>query len=209
MVFAFFTVLFIVDKDEEPVVTLPSEPKIIINGEEFNAKKEEEDRLRKEAEEKRIAEAKAIEEWNKIVYHITIDLNRPAAIAWMYAQPVVEASKKYDVPVEIILAVIEVESEFNQEAVSWAGALGSMQVVPFHWEAVVDYDPLDFNGNIMLGTFVLSRYKGKLGDYESALKAYNVGITNFRKGKKLGAQKRYITKIDKVMQKLEFVINDI
>jgi soluble lytic murein transglycosylase-like protein len=40
-------------------------------------------------------------------------------------------AKRVDLPPELILAVIEVESNFDRYAVSVAGALGLMQIMPF------------------------------------------------------------------------------
>lgn len=50
--------------------------------------------------------------------------------SYKYANIVQKASRKYDIPEDLIYAIIKTESSFNPYAVSWANAYGLMQVVP-------------------------------------------------------------------------------
>ncbi|MGL0940378.1 membrane-bound lytic murein transglycosylase MltC [Vibrio vulnificus] len=50
--------------------------------------------------------------------------------SYKYADIVRRASSKYDIPEDLIYAIIKTESSFNPYAVSWANAYGLMQVVP-------------------------------------------------------------------------------
>ncbi|PMK03633.1 membrane-bound lytic murein transglycosylase MltC [Vibrio sp. 10N.261.55.A7] len=50
--------------------------------------------------------------------------------SYKYADIVRRASKRYDIPEDLIYAIIKTESSFNPYAVSWANAYGLMQVVP-------------------------------------------------------------------------------
>lgn len=50
--------------------------------------------------------------------------------SYQYASIVRHASEKYDIPEDLIYAIIKTESSFNPYAVSWANAYGLMQVVP-------------------------------------------------------------------------------
>ena len=50
--------------------------------------------------------------------------------SYQYAGIVRRASEKYDIPEDLIYAIIKTESSFNPYAVSWANAYGLMQVVP-------------------------------------------------------------------------------
>lgn len=50
--------------------------------------------------------------------------------SYQYADIVRRASVKYDIPEDLIYAIIKTESSFNPYAVSWANAYGLMQVVP-------------------------------------------------------------------------------
>lgn len=49
---------------------------------------------------------------------------------YKYADIVRDASRRYDIPEDLIYAIIKTESSFNPYAVSWANAYGLMQVVP-------------------------------------------------------------------------------
>ena len=50
--------------------------------------------------------------------------------SYKYADIVRDASRRYDIPEDLIYAIIKTESSFNPYAVSWANAYGLMQVVP-------------------------------------------------------------------------------
>ncbi len=50
--------------------------------------------------------------------------------SYKYADIVQRASRRYDIPEDLIYAIIKTESSFNPYAVSWANAYGLMQVVP-------------------------------------------------------------------------------
>lgn len=77
---------------------------------------------------------------------------------------------------EIVLAVIDVESRFDSYAVSRAGALGMMQVMPF-WKAVIgrpEDNLINTQTNLRYGCTILKYYldkeEGRLAD---ALARYN------------------------------------
>ena len=74
----------------------------------------------------------------------------------------------------LILAMIAVESSFNPEAVSPAGAKGLMQVIPeFHPDKFSDatsvFDP---ETNVLAGTRILKEYLAQSGDLDVALQRY-------------------------------------
>lgn len=50
--------------------------------------------------------------------------------SYQYSDIVRRASRKYDIPEDLIYAIIKTESSFNPYAVSWANAYGLMQIVP-------------------------------------------------------------------------------
>jgi membrane-bound lytic murein transglycosylase C len=50
--------------------------------------------------------------------------------SYKYAGIVRRSSQRYDIPEDLIYAIIKTESSFNPYAVSWANAYGLMQVVP-------------------------------------------------------------------------------
>ncbi|MDF4974723.1 membrane-bound lytic murein transglycosylase MltC [Vibrio parahaemolyticus] len=68
----------------------------------------------------------------KKVYYVEIPMveDHFSQRSYQYADIVRRASKKYDIPEDLIYAIIKTESSFNPYAVSWANAYGLMQVVP-------------------------------------------------------------------------------
>ena len=107
-----------------------------------------------------------------------------------YSEYVSVYAEKYGVPEELVYAVIRTESDFDSGAVSGAGAVGLMQLMPetFRWltdeilfdhlESGMLYDP---ETNIRYGTYYLSALYDRYGDWELALAAYNGGLGNVDK----------------------------
>ncbi len=103
---------------------------------------------------------------------------RPTAseVSGNYAAMINTAARRFQMDPHLIKAVIKVESDFKNQAVSHKGAQGLMQLMP---GTVRDmgvrsvYDPHD---NIMGGTRYLKMlYEQFNGDLELALAAYNAG----------------------------------
>lgn len=90
-------------------------------------------------------------------------------------------SKRAQVPAEMVLAVIEIESAFERTAISHAGALGLMQVMPF-WRDEIgrpDDDLLNPWVNLRYGTTILAHYRDReKGDWRRALNRYNGKLRN-------------------------------
>ncbi len=86
-----------------------------------------------------------------------------------------EASRAEIAP-ELVLAVIEVESNFDSYAVSVAGALGLMQVMPFWIDEIgrPDDNLIRLETNLRYGCTILKFYIDKeKGDLRRALGRYN------------------------------------
>jgi soluble lytic murein transglycosylase len=93
-----------------------------------------------------------------------------------YDRLIEEASKRHGVLFPLIKAVIKAESDFDPRAVSKAGALGLMQIMPQNVNNLKISDPFNPSENIMGGTRyfkqLIDKYDGKL---QLALAAYNAG----------------------------------
>jgi soluble lytic murein transglycosylase-like protein len=86
-----------------------------------------------------------------------------------------EASRA-DLPPELILAVIETESNFDRYAISVAGAIGLMQIMPFWLDEIgrPNDNLLHIDTNLRYGCTILKFYLDKeKGDMRRALGRYN------------------------------------
>lgn len=96
------------------------------------------------------------------------------------------SSQKYGIDENLIRAIIKVESNFNPNCVSKAGATGLMQLMPENCRDLNVSDPFNIEQNIDGGTRHIKEYLDKYnGDVEMALMAYNGGPTRMaRRGVK-------------------------
>lgn len=79
----------------------------------------------------------------------------------------------------LILSMVEAESSFDPNAISVAGAVGLMQLLPTTAELYTDGDPFDPAVNISAGTRYLKGLLARFdGDIPLALAAYNAGPGN-------------------------------
>jgi soluble lytic murein transglycosylase-like protein len=106
-------------------------------------------------------------------------VERPAS-AHPYAAHIAEASQRFGIPEHWIVAVLRAESAGDVRAVSMAGAMGLMQVMPDTWAGLrVRYslgrDPYDPRDNILAGTAYLREMFDRYGNVGAMLAAYNAG----------------------------------
>jgi soluble lytic murein transglycosylase-like protein len=105
-----------------------------------------------------------------------------------YAPFVAEAAQRFGLPIAWIRAVIRTESHGDQYAVSPAGAMGLMQIMPETWRferarLKLGNDPFDARDNILAGADYLSTMRHRYGEI-GMLAAYNAGpgrYEDFRK----------------------------
>ncbi len=87
-----------------------------------------------------------------------------------------QEARRIDMPPELVLAVIDVESNFDRFAISHAGALGLMQVMPFWLDEIgrPDDNLFHLRTNLRMGCTILRYYYDKEnGDLIRALARYN------------------------------------
>jgi soluble lytic murein transglycosylase len=103
-----------------------------------------------------------------------------------YQELVRRNARTFDIDPALIAAVIYAESRFHPDAVSEAGAIGLMQLLPVtgKWIATTGgerfrvrnlYDP---KINVRYGSFYLDRLLDKYDDVRFALAAYHAGQSN-------------------------------
>lgn len=102
----------------------------------------------------------------------------------LLTRTVVAESRRHDLPVGLILAVIEVESSYDTFAVSPVGAMGLMQLLPSTGAEVARHLGVQWEGpqtlfdpvvNVRLGVTYLRGLRDRFGTVSVALAAYNWG----------------------------------
>ena len=126
-------------------------------------------------------------------------INRgPAGRRDTYEPYILEASERYKVPANLIRAVIRVESNYNPNAVSSAGAKGLMQLMPGTAKDMAVSDLFDPRQNVFGGTRYLRLLINKFdGDPKLAIAAYHAGpgIVAARGGIPYEATRRYVRSV--------------
>ena len=105
-----------------------------------------------------------------------------------YSEIVEKYCVEYDIPREVVYAVIKTESGFNPDAVSKAGAIGLMQLMPetFEWLLTKTGEPHEMSAlsdpeiNIRYGCYLISILREQLTVWDNVYAAYNAGIGRVR-----------------------------
>ncbi|GBQ80104.1 murein transglycosylase [Gluconacetobacter johannae DSM 13595] len=100
-----------------------------------------------------------------------------------YADMITEAATRAQIPASWIAAVLHAESRGDAHAVSSAGAMGLMQVMPGTWASLrtslgLGNDPFDPHDNILAGATYLRWMRDRYGE-TGFLAAYNVGPARY------------------------------
>jgi soluble lytic murein transglycosylase-like protein len=100
-----------------------------------------------------------------------------AKLAWRRLEPhIQEAAKRHGVPPDLVVAIIEVESNFRDRASSPKGARGLMQLMPATAASLGLHDPFEPSRNIDAGVRHLRRLMKQFdADLPLVLAAYNAG----------------------------------
>lgn len=106
-----------------------------------------------------------------------------------YKSEIKKYSQKYNLPSSMIASVIKIESNYDKNALSEAGAIGLMQLLPSTAEEIAQKmninfavdDLYDVEKNIDFGCYYL-RYLYDMfnGDVNNTLSAYNWGLNNVK-----------------------------
>ena len=110
-----------------------------------------------------------------------------------------EASQLYQLPESFVRAVVRVESDFNPNVVSNAGAMGLMQLMPQTARSMGVRDPFDPRQNILGGTRYLRVLANSFnGDLVLTVAAYNAGggaVTRYRGVPPYAETRRYVQRV--------------
>ena len=135
------------------------------------------------------------------------------------AEVTIQQSKKLNLPVSLILAVMRKESTFTPFALSSQNAMGLMQIHPATWDWFVKklnlklsvhaaFDPAT---NITMATHILkdlyeyykSSSKSETAAWESALSAYYAGLTSLSKTGITASHTRYAAEVNRFKEEYD------
>ena len=132
-----------------------------------------------------------------------------AVTAHSVAAHITEASRRFGIPEPWIRAILQAESAGDTRAVSAAGAMGLMQVMPDTWAELrlrhgLGRDPFDPRANILAGTAYLRQMLERYGNIAAMLTAYNAGPGRYDEhlanGRSLPAETRaYVARLAPIL----------
>lgn len=115
-------------------------------------------------------------------------------IAVPLASEIRKAAEREGLDPDLFFRLVEVESSFRPDVVSWAGAVGLAQVLPSTAQAMgVERAELFIpRVNLRVGARYLARLIERYGDVERALTAYHWGPGNVERGRFNGRYARQV-----------------
>lgn len=106
-----------------------------------------------------------------------------------------DASLRYRVDPRLVHSVIRAESNYDVDAVSHAGAMGVMQLMPRTADALHVVCPFDPRENILAGTRYLRRLYDRFGSWPRAVAGYNAGPARVESGRLPAETRRYVAEV--------------
>lgn len=113
--------------------------------------------------------------------------------------------EEMQIPMELVLSVIEVESSFRSDVISGTSDYGLMQINRINHSWLIEKygitDFLDPYQNVLCGITILSQHYKRFGDTNKALMAYNLGATGAKRCWDIGIyETRYTQKVNAAME---------
>ena len=102
--------------------------------------------------------------------------SKPCPIPRRFAATFRDAANDAGVPLAMLVAVAQIESQLKPDVSSEAGAHGLLQVLPAT-AAELDLDPYETRENVLAGARYLRQMLDRFQSAELALAAYNAGPT--------------------------------
>ena len=122
-----------------------------------------------------------------------------------YLRPIlVRYAQENGLPADLVMALAWVESSWRRNAVSEAGAVGVMQLMPITVEYVskkllglrTNLDPRNATSNVRMGTRYLRHLLNQSrGSVRQALIAYNQGLSSLQQNGSYGVAERYADRV--------------
>jgi soluble lytic murein transglycosylase-like protein len=111
------------------------------------------------------------------------------------ADAVRDAALRFGVDRRLLWSVIRVESNYDPDAVSHAGAMGLMQLMPATARSLGVACPFDPRENVLGGARYLRRLRDRLGSWRDAVAAYHAGPAAVRAGRLGPETRRYVERV--------------
>ena len=144
-----------------------------------------------------------------------------------YRRPYLDTAKACDVELSLVYAVMKAESGFHEKAISSAGAVGLMQLMPATAEFVCRMNDLEFSPtkltegeyNLKIGCLYLKYLLNRFNVASTAIAAYNAGegtVSEWLKNEEYSADgitlneipypetKQYVKKVEKNLKNYLF-----
>lgn len=127
-----------------------------------------------------------------------------AALRMRTLRAVRDASLRYGIDRQLILAVIRHESGFDPRALSPAGAMGLMQLMPETARELDVMCPEDPRENVLAGTRYLAALYDRFGSWPDAVAAYNAGPRSVERGRFPSETRTYVRRVLRTWKPLRY-----